>query len=418
MPCACLLLCSCSRARSGARTLLPHYLHAGTASACLLTCFLLACAVSGGSLRPPACACRTYAHACCCCPLPALACRRLSLEAALLAASMLCTRMLLACGAAWRTCLPFALDGHMHACRTCWHASEWPWLPEPGTKRSAAVLVLSDVALYAKRELGVAAGRKPVGLCSSSMSCQASLTPARPLADARCLPRRRTRCRASPPPSSSSRGTSASRPATTTRRCSPALALRHCSGLLPASADTRSSGAARARATTSSWLALCGLGLCPARRAWRTRRAAARSAPARRRARGVSKGSRQRKGGQARHHPAEASSSAPGVCCVATYTSWLVVMTLSRRVGAHGWTDPACQSHRLTDLLAWTLGAVPAGDAQAAASRLSPHTLEPSGLKGMVAEGRTAVHPQPVWAADHAYGKPHVYQKLTLDVNK
>jgi len=165
-------------------------------------------------------------------------------------------------------------------------------------------------------------------------------------------------------------------------------------------------------------LALCGLGLCPARRAWRTRRAAARSAPARRRARGVSKGSRQRKGGQARHHPAEASSSAPGVCCVATYTSWLVVMTLSRRVGAHGWTDPACQSHRLTDLLAWTLGAVPAGDAQAAASRLSPHTLEPSGLKGMVAEGRTAVHPQPVWAADHAYGKPHVYQKLTLDVNK
>ena len=48
------------------------------------------------------------------------------------------------CLAHMLACLHFVLDGHMHACRTCWHASEWPWLPEPGTKRSAAVLVLCD----------------------------------------------------------------------------------------------------------------------------------------------------------------------------------------------------------------------------------------------------------------------------------
>ena len=72
------------------------------------------------------------------------------------------------CLAHMLACLHFVLDGHMHACRTCWHASEWPWLPEPGTKRSAAVLVLSDVALYAKRELGVAAVRKPAGFAAAA----------------------------------------------------------------------------------------------------------------------------------------------------------------------------------------------------------------------------------------------------------
>lgn len=164
---AAVLLLACFRARMlqcRASCMLAPYEHAR----CLLPaslCYALGLAPVACMRMPHARACMLLLPTACTCMPQPVACWP-CLARCLHALRAACLRCCLAHLLAY---LPFVLADHMHACRTCWHARARPWLLEPGTQRGcAAVLALSDVALYAERELGATAGCQPLSIAAAA----------------------------------------------------------------------------------------------------------------------------------------------------------------------------------------------------------------------------------------------------------